>query len=250
MKKIILLLALIFLCYQAKTQVSVKDSSIFSTMLYATYAYQLPGGDLAKRFGGNSSVGGGVQIKTKKSWLFGAEGNYLFGTRVKDEFSILSNISTSDSFLISADGQYADVFLSESGFAVGLKAGKIFPVFGSNPNSGIMVSLQPGFLQHKIKIVNPNNTVPPLRGDYKKGYDEQTNGFSLTEFVGYMYMGNKRLVSFYAGFEFTQAFTKCRREYNFNTRMRDTEQKYDFLYSFRFGWIIPLYKRAPKGYYY
>lgn len=250
MKKINLLVVLIFLCFQAKTQVSVKDSSIFSTMLYATYAYQLPGGDMAKRFGGNSSVGGGVQIKTKKNWLFGAECDYLFGNRVKDQFSILSNISTSDSFLITTDGQYADVFFNEQGFLVSLKAGKIFPVFGPNPNSGILLTLQPGFLQHKIKITNPNNTVPPLRGDYKKGYDELANGFSLTEFIGYFYMGNKRFVSFYAGFEFTQAFTKCRREYNFNTRSRDTEQKFDFFYSFRAGWLIPFHKRKPKGYYY
>jgi len=250
MKKILYLLVLLFFCYQAKPQVSVRDSSIFCTMLYATYAYQLPGGDLAKRFGGNSSVGGGFQIKTKKNWLFGTECNYLFGNVVKDQYGILDNIATSDSFLITADGQYADVFFSEQGFAVSLKAGKVFPVFKSNPNSGILVKLQPGFVQHKIKITNPNNTVPPLRGDYKKGYDELTNGVSITEFVVYMYMGNKRLVSFYAGVEFTQAFTKCRRPYNFNTRLRDTEQKSDFFYGFRGGWLIPLYKRAPKGYYF
>lgn len=250
MKKLLIFLVVLFLCIQARPQVSVKDSCIFSTMLYATFSYQLPGGDLAKRFGGNSAVGGGFQIKTKKNWLFGAECNYLFGNVVKNQFGILDNIATSDSFLITADGQYADVFFSEQGFAVSLSTGKVIPVFKSNPNSGILIKLQPGFVQHKIKIVNPNNTVPPLRGDYKKGYDELANGFSITEFVGYMHMGNKRLVSFYAGFEFTQAFTKCRRLYNFNTRIRDTEQKFDFFYGLRVGWLIPLYKRAPKGYYF
>lgn len=250
MRKISLIVLALFFSLSAESQVSVKDSSIFTTMIYATYAYQIPGGDVAKRFGANSAAGGGFQIKTKKNWLFGAEYNYLFGEKVKDELMILSGISTSDGFQINTDGEYADVFFAERGYSISLKAGKIFHVLAPNPNCGILLTLQPGFLQHKIKITNPNNTVPPLRGDYKKGYDEMANGFSATEFLGYYYMGNKRLVSFYAGFEFTQAFTKCRRDYNFNTMTRDTEQKYDFFYTFRVGWLIPLYKRAPAGYYY
>ena len=48
-------------------------------MIYATYAYQWPGGDLAKRFRGNSSIGGGFMVKTRSNWLIGAEGNYIFG---------------------------------------------------------------------------------------------------------------------------------------------------------------------------
>lgn len=250
MRKFIILLVLVFLSYQAKSQVSIKDSAIFSSMFYATYAYQFNSGDITKRFGDNSAVGGGFQIKTKKNWVFGVEYNFLFGNKVKDELSILSNISTSDGFIISSSGEYAEVFFSEQGYTLSAKAGKIFPVFGSNPNSGILLTLQPGFLQHKIKISNPNSTAPSLRGDYKYGYDELANGFSITEFVGYMYMGNKRFLTFYAGFEFTQAFTKFRRAYNFNTMSRDTEQKLDCFYSLRFGWLIPLYKRAPKGYYY
>lgn len=250
MRNFFLIILVLFFSLSAESQVSVKDSSIFTTMIYATYAYQIPGGDVAKRFGANSAAGAGFQIKTKSNWLFGAEYNYLFGEKVKDELLILSGISTSDGFQINTDGEYADVFFAERGYSISLKAGKIFPVFGPNPNCGILLTLQPGFLQHKIKITNPNNNVPPLRGDYKKGYDEMANGFSATEFLGYYYMGNKRLVSFYAGFEFTQAFTKCRRDYNFNTMSRDTEQKYDFFYTFRVGWLIPLYKRAPAGYYY
>jgi hypothetical protein len=129
--------------------------------------------------------------------------------------------------------------------------GILFAVTGNNQNCGILLTLEPGFIQHKLKITTSSaNNVPQIEGDYAKGYDKLHNGFSLSEFLGYMYMGNKRLVSFYAGFEFTQAFTKCRRDYDFKSRTRDTEQKYDFFYSIRVGWLIPLYKRAPKGYYY
>jgi hypothetical protein len=250
MRKFAWLCSFIFAGYSLHAQVNVRDSAINAPMFYITYAYQLNGGDIAKRFGNNSSVGGGFQFKTKKNWLFGAEFNYLFGGRIKNDASILSGISTSDGFVITSSGEYAQINFSQAGYNMSVKAGKIFRVLNPNPNSGIMFTLQPGFLQHRIKIVNPNNTAPQLKGDYKLGYDEMANGVSITEFLGYYYMGNKRLYSFYAGFEFTQAFTKFRRAYNFNTMNSDTEQKFDYFYSFRVGWLIPLYKRAPEGYYY
>jgi hypothetical protein len=126
----------------------------------------------------------------------------------------------------------------------------VIPVLGPNRNSGILVSLQPGFLQHRIKINNSDNSAAQVQGSYNKGYDEMANGLALTEFLGYLYLGNKRLLSFYAGFEFTQAFTKFRRAYNFNTMSKDQSQLHDYFYSFRIGWLIPLYKRRPPGYYY
>ncbi len=250
MQKFAWLCVCIFSTLFLKAQVNVKDSAINAPMFYFTYGFQLNSGDISKRFGGNSSVGGGFQYKIKKNWLFGAEYNYLFGGKVKDEASILSRISTSDGYVITSSGEYAQVNFTEAGYNMSVKIGKIFPVLSPNPNSGIMLTFQPGYLQHRIKITNPNNTAPQLKGDYKKGYDEMANGVSLTEFLGYFYMGNKRLYSFYAGFEFTQAFTKFRRAYNFNTMSRDTEQKHDYFYTFRVGWLIPLYRRAPVGYYY
>lgn len=244
------ILVFLFVITKIFAQVNVKDSAIKAPMFYINYAYQITDGDINLRFGNNQSLGGGFQYKTKKNWLFGAEYTYIFGGRVKNQDSILSRISTSDGFIISSAGEYAQINFMEAGFNISVKAGKIIPVLSPNPNSGILITLQPGFLQHRIKISNPNNTAPQLKGDYKKGYDELSNGFSITEFIGYQYMGNKRILSFYAGFEFTQAFTKFRRAYNFNTMSTDDRLKKDFFYSFRFGWMIPLYKRSIKGYYY
>ena len=249
-RKIFWLFICVLLGYSAKGQVSVKDSAINAPIFYITYGYQFNGGDIAKRFSGNSAIGGGFMFKTKNNLLFGAEYNYLFGGNVKDEVSILSMISTNDGFVIGSNGEYAQIHFLQAGYNMSLKAGKIIPFIRPNPNSGIMVSIQPGFLQHRIKINNPNNTAPQLSGDYKKGYDEMANGFSVTEFLGYLYMGNKRIYSFYAGFECTQAFTKFRRAYNFNTMNRDTNQKFDYFYSIRVGWLITLYKRTPVGYYF
>jgi len=250
MRKFTFLCTLVIIGHTLKAQVNIKDSAINAPMFYLTYGFQFNEGDIAKRFGDNMAIGGGFQVKIKKNWLFGAEYNYLFEGRVKDEASILSRISNSNGFVISSTGEYASIVFSEAGYNMSVKVGKIFPVLSPNPNSGILLTLQPGFLQHRIKINNPKNDAPQLQGDYIRGYDEMANGVALTEFLGYMLLGNKRLMSFYAGFEFTQAFTKFRRAYNFNTMGKDTGQKHDYFYTFRVGWLIPLFRRTPAGYYF
>ena len=53
-------IALLFSGITGYSQTDIKDSAVFATMIYATYAYQVPQGDLAKRFGGNSTIGGGI----------------------------------------------------------------------------------------------------------------------------------------------------------------------------------------------
>jgi hypothetical protein len=218
-------------------------------MLGGTFAYQFPGGDLADRFGNNYNVGGTFQWKTKKNWLFGIDGNFMFGEDVKEN-NVLQKISTSEGFIIGQDGYYADVYLYERGFMFSAKAGKIFPVIGPNPNSGLVATLGAGLLQHKIRIEDKGNMAPQLNDDYKKGYDRLTNGLSITEFIGYINFSNHRLVNFMAGLEFTQAFTQNRRNYNFDTMERDDKSRLDLLFGVRVVWLITFYKRMPKEFYY
>jgi hypothetical protein len=235
--------------HPASAQVHVRDSTISFAMLGGTFAYQAPGGDMAARFGNNFNVGGTFQWKTKKNWIFGVDGSFIFSDQVK-ETNILDKISTSQGFIIGEDGYYDDVFLYERGFMFSAKAGKIFPVIGPNPNSGLMATLGVGLLQHKIRIEDKDNKAPQISDEYKKGYDRLTNGLSLTEFLGYINFGNHRLVNFMAGFEVTEAFTKNRRDFNFDTMMKDDKSRLDLLFGFRVAWIIPLYQRMPREFYY
>ncbi|MEI7724397.1 MAG: hypothetical protein WCK09_04785 [Bacteroidota bacterium] len=85
---------LLLTVYSLFAQVSIHDSTITTPLIYATYGYQFPGGDLAKLFGGNSSIGGGFMLKTKHNWIFGVEGNFMFGQSVKNSDSLLKVIST------------------------------------------------------------------------------------------------------------------------------------------------------------
>lgn len=251
MPRKLLLLSSLMLLFSPflSAQVNIRDSSIFTPMIYATYAYQFPGGDLAKMFGSNSSIGGGFMLKTRRNWLYGAEGGYMFGQTVKNSDSLLKNISTKEGFLIDANGFYADMVYYERGYTVFVKFGKVIPLLAPNPNCGFTLLAGAGFIEDKIRIHNPGNTAPQLLGDYKKGYDRLNGGVAVTGSLGYMYLSNTRLLNFSLAFEFMQAWTESYRQRNFDTGMKDTRKLSSQFYSVRVCWIIPLYRRSPKEFY-
>ncbi len=230
-------------------QVNIHDSTIFTSLVYATYGYQFPGGDLAKQFGSNSSIGGGFLFKTEHNWIFGFEGNFMFGQTVKNSDSLLKRISTKDGYVIDANGMYADIIYYERGYNFFAKFGKVIPVLSPNPNCGITLLAGAGYLQDKIRIHNPGNTAPQLLGDYKKGYDRLNGGFALTGSAGYMYLSNTRLMNFSISLEFTQAWTSPYRDHDSNTGEPTSGKLSSQLYTVRACWIIPLYRRVPKEFY-
>lgn len=232
----------------AKAQ--IKDSSINMWQAEINYSFHVPGGDMAERFGMSSTIGLGVSYKTKSNWTLGVEYNYIFGGTLKDSSNMLSGIMTESGYVINSYGEYGTILLSERGFYTGIKAGKLIPVAGPNKNSGIIFNVGAGLLQHHIRIENKDNNTPSVLGDYKKGYDKLTNGLSAREFIGYQFLDNKGLINFYVGFEFYQAWTMCRRDYNFDTMQRDNTKRNDYLMGIRAGWILPIYKKAPNSYYY
>ena len=235
MYKSYLLFILLFISAEMNAQAHVKDSSLFVPMVGMSFAYQIPGGDLARRFGNNANIGISFLMKTKKKWVFGADGSFLFGRGIKEN-GILDSLVTIDGYLINKNGEFAtEVKLYERGYSFGLKFGRLFNVLCPNPNSGILFHTGVGVLQHKIKIYDHFNTTPQIDGDYTKGYDRLTNGIAVSEFLGYAYLSNKRLINFFFGAEFMQAFTKSRRSYNYDLRKKDTAARTDLLYGLRVG---------------
>jgi hypothetical protein len=249
-RKIILPFILLpFFVHSSFSQVNLKDSAIVVPLIYATYAYQVPGGDLAKRFYNNSSIGGGFMLKTRSNWLIAAEGNYIFGSNIKNGDSLLKNISTPDGYIINANGYFSDIGFGETGFNVLAKFGKLFPVISPNPNSGPMIMAGIGFIQDKIRIHDQDNISPQLYGDYKKGYDRLNNGLVVCGDIGYMLLSDSRLINFYVGFEFMQTWTTYRRERNFDTGKKDNTSLSSQFYGLKVKWFVPMYKRKPKDFY-
>ncbi len=229
-------------------QSGIRDSVIRFPLIGISYGVYIPGGDLADRFGTASMLSGDFLYKTKKNLVFGFATGFIFGDRINEK-DLFAGISNSDGQIIGLDGLYADVRTFERGYHISATIGKIFSFKKPNPNSGIMVSGGPGFLQHKIRIEAIGNTVPGLRNDYKKGYDHLTNGIQIREFIGFVSFGNRQMVNFYGGFEFIQAFTDNRRDYDFNNPSLKDENRLDLMYGFKVGWVLPLYKKKPAQYY-
>jgi hypothetical protein len=251
MPKFLFISVLVLVSFVARSQYNANDTALGIPMFYANYAYQIPGGDMADRFGPNSVIGGGFQYKTRTNWIVGANFDFIFGNTLEDADSLMYNLTTENGFIIDMAGNIADVSLYQRGYTITAKVGKVIPVLSPNPNSGIYISLSTGYLQHKIRIEVQNNNVPQLNDDYKKGYDRLTGGFTLSQFVGYMYLSDSRLLNFFGGFEFTQAWTSPRRDVYFDTMEPDPKQnRLDLLNGFKIGWIIPIFQREPEKFYY
>lgn len=229
-------------------QVSVKDSAIATPLISASYSYQIPAGDMAERFGNNSAIQLNIDYKTRKQWMFGVNGSYFFGKDIREK-GIFDSIVTSDGNIINRNGEFADIRVYERGFTVSVTAGRMFAFKKPNPNSGIVLNLGLGFIQHKLRIETIGNNVPQLSTEYKKGYDRLTNGLLLSESIGYMYLSNNRLLNFYFGFECLQGFTQSRRSYDYDLMKQDTKKRLDIIYGGKVAWILPLYKKAPQEFY-
>lgn len=242
-----LLFALIFLSHLAFAQFGQRDSAIRLPLIAVNFSGQLPMADLAERFGPSFSVGGAFMYKFASNWLLSFDAAYLFGSHVKED--VLEELTNPDGFVTDNEGYPANLRITQRGLSFHLSGGKLFPVFGSNQNSGILLMLGAGYLQHKVHIYDAQQRVASVNGDLKKGYDRLSGGFSLSQFVGYMYMSRKRLGNFYGGFESFEAFTQSKRKVNYSDGLPDTEPRLDVLLGIRIGWILPLYKKMPDEFY-
>lgn len=227
---------------------SVRDSSFRILMVGVHLSGQLPQYDLAKRFGPNLSAGGSFTWKTKQNILIGFDGSYMFGKNVRED--VVSSIRNEDGFVVDNEGYPADLRTTLRGWNLYINAGYLFNKLGHNPNSGLFFTLGGGYMQHKVKLYDANQKIAAVKGDLKKGYDRLSGGFALSQFIGYKYLSNNRLANCYFGIELFEGFTQSYRQINYDTGLKDTQKRFDMSVGFRFGWILPLYKRTKDFYYY
>lgn len=225
------------------------DSSSSFPFIRFQYAYLFPGGDFEDTYGNSNDIGGAIGFKTKSNWQFDIESGFLFGATVKRE-NLLDGIANQGGGATDSDGELVDLIFEIRSLNTFASIGKIFPISKSNLNSGLIVKLGAGYMQHRIKVDFRDGQVFQLSDENLKGYDRLHTGFALRQFVGYQYYGKRNLLSFYFGFEFNEGFTFNRRAYNYDERAFDTERKTDFLSGFRFGWTIPIRSRKSEEFYY
>lgn len=246
MNKFIIIPLLIFSLFSYAQ--NVRDTSIFAPIFSVSYAIQLPGDDMKSSFGINNNIGISGGIKLASNWSFDLETAFIFGENVKDT-SIIDHLQNSQGWIINQSGEENNILVFERGQTITLNMSKIFDVIGPNPNSGIIFKFGLGFMRHKIRIENENNLVPQLDQDHLPYYDRLTMGIHLHEFIGYQHMSNNRLTNFYIGLDFYQGFTQGMRDYQIDLMGPYLNNRLDLLNGIRVGWIIPVFRQAPKEFY-
>lgn len=240
---------LLFQAPKAHAQRNVRDSIIFIGMFSPSVSFQFPMGELSRRTGFFFSVGGPIRFKTKKNWLFGAEGFFTHGAKVKEP-NLIQNLKTASGDVIAQNGQFATMNIYFRSWHVAAGFGKLFPWFGPNKNSGMYIMFSPGFIQHRIRYEVKGNNVEQLKGEYVKGYDRYSGGFAMKQEIGYKQVSNSRRINFYIALEFLQSATKSYRGYNYDTESTDTKYRFDGFFGIKAGWMVPFFSKKTNGEYY
>ena len=202
------------------------------------YGVQWSAGDLSDRFGSNSSVGATFEVFKNQKWIFGVEGQFLFGNEIKED--VFGGIVTDQGHIINSNYGIADIDIKERGINIFAKVGRIHDLWSEQHVSGFKWTIGAGFLQHKIRLKDAQDAVPFFNDDYIKGYDRLTNGFALTEFLGYQFLDVKGGLNFFIGAEFVQGFTKDRRGLNYNTGVEIDDSRFDMLIGLKAGMQITI----------
>lgn len=243
MTRYVLFVSILCLANQLKAQ-NIRDTTILAPVISVSYAVQVPLLDMADNFGLNSNIGVHGGVKLSSNWQIDLEGTFLFSKNVKIS-TLLDPIITEDRQIVANDGGPANVEVYERGITECVNLGRVFPIIGPNPNSGLIAKFGLGFIRHKIRIDNQNYLVPQLNDDNVIYYDRLTLGLMTKQYIGYQHLGNNNLTNFHVGFEFIQGFTRGMRDYQIDLEGPYNSQRLDFMIGLRVGWVFPVYRKAP-----
>lgn len=228
---------------QYKKQKKSFDPS--SAVLIAfDYTTQFPFGHISQRFGFDNLFCAELLYKTKKNWLVGGNGGFIYGTVSKQNY-VFTNIGTPYGFIT----QYNDLTTirpEEQGFNIQFTFGKIVPLVEKFPDAGLLFMGGFGMVQDKIAVSIKAAELPQLSAEYRKGYDRMCNGPVASVFLGGTYMGRKKYLNCYAGFQLDVSYTQNERPYDFYTMGKLDDKGLDVFVGIKAGWIIPVFLQTSE----
>ena len=234
-------------------ETSAKPTARKGFIITGSASYDMPGGDLAKRFGTSYRVGLGLLHKSKNNWLYGFKYDFITGgdvhedslmINIKDKYSGTNNGKYVE--FVNTDGTRIAIPIYERGFSISADFGKIFNTTKMRPDNGIMEITSAGYMVHYVNIYSTNGDVPEIRGNYGNGYDRLTSGFFLEQYLGYVYFSKSRLINFHVGIDALLGITQGRRGYQYDLMRSDNAQRTDILFGFKGGWYFPMFKRKSE----
>lgn len=214
-------------------------------LVHLSFSFQNPGGDLSNRYGWNNTTGLGIDYLNGNNWIFGAQVDYLYGSRVKEK--VLASLANKNGDIIGNNRSIANIRLTQRGWNANVLFGKLIPFRKENRLLGIRATAGIGILQHKIRIQqDPASLVPQTTGDYRTGYDRMSNGLAFTEFIGIQKVSKNKKINFIFGVEMVQGFTQSRRDWDYDKMAKDENKYFDFLIGGKLAWTIP-FELGAKG---
>ena len=267
MRKFLILFLMLGLGFRVSAQSDLMKAPIPVAMFQVTYAFHIPGLDTKDLYGVSNNLGGSFVYKTESNWMFTANANFIFGSRLNiDRVEVFGEgITNDDGEIIGGSGSFSTFEINQRGFHAQAEAGKLFS-FGPNPNCGFFVQAGLGYLRNRIRVDYQQtllNTPYQVDGDYQYGYDRMRGGPALHLEAGYLYLSDTRLLNASISLEVTYARTRSLRDYDFRVFTNpetgvmepvgyiDPNKRFnDLYYGIRVTWNIPTYERQPQEFYY
>ncbi len=216
-------------------------------LLHLGAGFQVPGGDLAQRFGNGGQLSGALEWLSANNLIAGVTGYFSFAQKVKED--PLDMLRTAEGDIISNDRLVATVSLRERGYSLIGMVGKLWPV-GDGRRAGLRVTLGAGMTRHWIRIQDDSQKVTQLTGDYRKGYDRLTGGLALHQFIGWQSLSGSRRVNWLVGVDLQQGLTRSLRDWDFASMGPITGRRADLRWGVRIGWTLPFYAQKAEQIYY
>jgi hypothetical protein len=202
-----------------------------------SYKAIIPAGDLALRYGLCNAFGIGLDLKTKKNYLFGVSIDAMFGRNVKD-IGYMDKLKDANGYVYSDEGAPGYFTASMRGMKAAMTAGKIIPLHSKRPEWGVILQAGAGYFQHKNLFSFANSL--QFSSTYLRGYDRMRNGIAISEEAGVCHFNLNRLINFNITLEAVEAFTKNSRYYDYATQSFDTKKYTDIYLAIKFAWVLPV----------
>lgn len=204
--------------------------------------WSVASGTLAQRFPSFFNASAGVGLLTKRSWIYAAEVEPLFGSVVRAP-GLFDGILGPSNYLIDQNGNISLIRFYMRGYAIKAGIGKVFANKSKYDHTGLVLRAGVGFIQHRIKMRFDSDQVPQLEREYGKGYDRLTNGILFYQTIGYQLV-NAQGLSFMIGADLNQGFTKNRRSWNYSEMKADQSLRNDLYLNFHASLLIPIFKTS------
>ena len=234
-------------------QSTLEDSTIAAPIFGVHYLTGFPAGDLKNRYGYLNMIGLNAGYKLKNNLYFGIDGSFGFGkNKMLPNEILFKHLMDDFGNITDQNGDIAIIATFARQYTLNAEVGYVFKKLGHNPNSGLWVKLGGGFTANKIRVESNDQVIPVTELEYKKGYDHLTSGFNASQFIGYLFLSGKSAMNFYAGFYIQEGFTKERRNAFYHAPEINVYQqkRLDITFGVKAGWIIPIYKKIARDFYY